>query len=126
MGGLTSSSNHVDGGTSRFDKSGRIYHSVCGGCGGNPTGFTSTPGSWSQFNQSSNCNMATFKFELSSIDAVVPAVAPLICILNLLYFKIQVQMEILTYGILNGNLQLIFLQLILHDTRKLYCSTNCY
>ena len=80
MGGLTSSSNHVDGGTSRFDKSGRIYHSVCGGCGGNPTGFTSTPGSWSQFNQSSNCNMATFKFELSSIDAVVPAVAPLICI----------------------------------------------
>jgi len=80
MGGLNSSSNHVDGGTSRFDKSGRIYHAVCGGCGGNPTGFTSTTGSWSQFNQSSNCNMATFKFELSSIDAVVPAVAPLICI----------------------------------------------
>ena len=30
MGGMNSSSNHVDGGTSRFDKSGRIYHAVCG------------------------------------------------------------------------------------------------
>ena len=87
MGGLTSSSNHVDGGTSRFDKSGRIYHAVCGGCGGNPTGFTSTPGSYQQFNQSANCNMATFKFELSSIDAVVPAVAPLICIPQPVFFQ---------------------------------------
>ena len=45
MGGLTSSSNHVDGGTSRFDKKGRIYHAVGGACGGNNFGFTSTPGS---------------------------------------------------------------------------------
>jgi gliding motility-associated-like protein len=72
MGGMTSSSNHVDGGTSRFDKAGRIYHAVCGACGGNPTGFTSTPGSWSPTNPSNNCNMATFKFELNTIDAVLP------------------------------------------------------
>ena len=25
---------HVDGGTSRFDKNGVVYQSVCGGCGG--------------------------------------------------------------------------------------------
>lgn len=80
MGGVTSSYNHVDGGTSRFDKSGRIYHAVCGACGGNAHGFTSTPGSWSPTNQSSNCNMATFKFELSTIDAIAAAINPDICI----------------------------------------------
>lgn len=80
MGGLNSSSNHVDGGTSRFDKSGRIYHAVCGACGGNNFGFTTTPGSFAEENLSSNCNMAVFKFELSSIEAAAAQPAPLICI----------------------------------------------
>ena len=80
MGGLTSSSNHVDGGTSRFDKSGRIYHAVCGACGGNDFGFTSTPGSWSPQNPSPNCNMAVFKFDLSTLDAIFAQPSPLICI----------------------------------------------
>ncbi|NBV67353.1 MAG: PKD domain-containing protein [Flavobacteriia bacterium] len=80
MGGLTGSSNHVDGGTSRFDKNGRIYHAVCGACGGNNFGFTSTPGSWSPQNPSPNCNMAVFKFELSTLDAVISQPSPLICI----------------------------------------------
>ena len=80
MGGLTSSSNHVDGGTSRFDKSGRIYHAVCGACGGNSFGFTSTPGSWSPQNPSPNCNMAVFKFDLSTLDAIFAQPSPLICI----------------------------------------------
>jgi gliding motility-associated-like protein len=79
MGGVTSSSNHVDGGTSRFDKSGRIYHAVCGACGGNDFGFTSTPESWSPNNPSPNCNLAAFKFELSTIDAIVAEPEPLIC-----------------------------------------------
>ncbi len=87
MGGMTGSHNHVDGGTSRFDKSGRIYHAVCGACGGNPNGFTSTPGSWSPTNESSNCNMATFKFELSSIDAAAAQPEPLICIPQSVYFQ---------------------------------------
>ena len=80
MGGLNSSSNHVDGGTSRFDKAGRIYHAVCGACGGNPTGFTTTVGAYSPTNQSSNCNMAVFKFELSTIEAVVSNPDPLVCL----------------------------------------------
>jgi gliding motility-associated-like protein len=80
MGGLTGSSNHVDGGTSRFDKNGRIYHAVCGACGGNNFGFTSTPGSWSPQNPSPNCNMAVFKFELSTLNAVISQPSPLICI----------------------------------------------
>lgn len=80
MGGVTSSNNHVDGGTSRFDKSGRIYHAVCGACGGSPNGFTTTPGVWSPLNPSPNCNLAAFKFELSTIEALVTIPNPIICI----------------------------------------------
>ena len=80
MGGVTSSANHVDGGTSRFDKKGRIYHAVCGGCGGNANGFTTTPGVVSQQNQSSNCNLAAFKFDLGIIESIISAPAPFICI----------------------------------------------
>lgn len=64
IGGFSSSSNHVDGGTSRFDKSGAVYHAVCAACYGNPNGFVSTPGAWSTTNKSPNCNMAAFKFQL--------------------------------------------------------------
>ncbi|MCR9172398.1 MAG: PKD domain-containing protein [bacterium] len=76
------SDEHVDGGTSRFDKSGRIYHAVCGGCGGNSNGFTTTPGAWSPANGSSNCNLAAFKFELNQIDALISVPNTTICIPN--------------------------------------------
>ena len=59
---------HVDGGTSRFDKQGRIYQAVCAGCGGSSS-FPTTPGAYSQTNNSSNCNLAVFK-----IDFEIPAV----------------------------------------------------
>lgn len=64
MGGNNSSSNHVDGGTSRFDKSGAVYHAVCAACAGNDYGFTTTSGAFSTSNPSPNCNMAVFKFQL--------------------------------------------------------------
>lgn len=79
FGSLNSSSNHVDGGTSRFDKNGNIYHAVCGGCGGMTNGFTTTPGAYSTTNNSSNCNLAVFKFELGIIQALVSVTDPLIC-----------------------------------------------
>lgn len=56
------SHEHVDGGTSRFDRRGRIYESVCAGCGGN-SDFPSTPGAWSPTNNSPNCNNGVFKFD---------------------------------------------------------------
>lgn len=83
MGGLNSSpgsSPHVDGGTSRFDKNGSIYHAVCGSCGSSTTGFTTTPGVWSPTDQSQNCNLAAFKFELSKIEAIVSDPDPVICL----------------------------------------------
>jgi gliding motility-associated-like protein len=81
-GTVNLSDEHVDGGTSRFDKSGRIYHAVCGGCGGNSNGFSTTPGSFSPNNGSSNCNLAAFKFELNQIDAIVSIPNTVICIPN--------------------------------------------
>ena len=53
---------HVDGGTSRFDKDGIVYQAVCAGCGGT-NGFPTTPGVWSNTNNSSNCNLGVFKID---------------------------------------------------------------
>ena len=61
LGGNTSS-EHVDGGTSRFDKNGIVYQSVCGGCGGN-SDFPTTPDAWSATNNSFNCNNLIYKFD---------------------------------------------------------------
>ena len=61
--GGAQSSEHVDGGTSRFDRRGIIYQSVCAGCGGHDD-FPTTPGVWSNINgSSSGCNNAVFKFD---------------------------------------------------------------
>jgi gliding motility-associated-like protein len=57
---------HVDGGTSRFDKNGVVYQSVCGGCGGH-SDFPTTPGAWSDQNLSTNCNNLLFKFDFELI-----------------------------------------------------------
>jgi len=62
-GGL--SLEHVDGGTSRFDKSGIIYQSICESCGGNDD-MPSTPTAWSTQNGSTNCNNAVVKFTFNS------------------------------------------------------------
>ncbi len=73
--GGNSSKTHVDGGTSRFDKYGIVYHAVCSGCQfGNTTGqatsdFPTTSRAKSRLNRSGNCNNAAFKFDLSSLRA---------------------------------------------------------
>lgn len=59
---------HVDGGTSRFDKHGIVYHSVCASCFGDSS-FPTTEGAWSETNGSSGCNNAFFKFDLASLRA---------------------------------------------------------
>lgn len=64
--GDANAGEHVDGGTSRFDKFGVVYQSVCGGCGGNST-FPTTPDAWSNLNLSTNCNNLVFKFDFELI-----------------------------------------------------------
>lgn len=58
---------HVDGGTSRFDKSGIVYQSVCGGCGNNSDFPTYPANVVSSTNNSSNCNNLVFKFQFDII-----------------------------------------------------------
>lgn len=62
--GGTISDDHVDGGTSRFDKNGIIYQSICASCGPSTTDFPTTPTAYATRDLSSNgCNNALFKFD---------------------------------------------------------------
>lgn len=67
FGGGTSF-EHVDGGTSRFDKRGLMYQAVCAGCGGN-SDFPVTPNAFATSNGAAlGCNNAALKlaFQLES------------------------------------------------------------
>ncbi len=69
------SHEHVDGGTSRFDKRGVVYQSVCAGCGGY-SDFPTTPDAYCRTNNGKRpnnpnlggCNNALFKFSLNTSD----------------------------------------------------------
>ena len=65
FGAGSPSLEHVDGGTSRFDKRGVVYQSVCGGCGASST-FPTTATAWSKTNNSNNCNNAIFKIDFQT------------------------------------------------------------
>lgn len=74
------SDEHVDGGTSRFDKSGVVYEAVCAGCGSNDD-FPTTPGAWSNTNNSTNCNLGVFKFDISQFSAIIDPLSPVpVCV----------------------------------------------
>ncbi len=64
--GGNQSQEHVDGGTSRFDKNGIVYQSVCAGCQNNDD-FPTTTGAWSQVNNSTGCNNGIFKFDFEIV-----------------------------------------------------------
>ncbi|MBK5286221.1 MAG: PKD domain-containing protein [Bacteroidia bacterium] len=67
--GGPNTNEHVDGGTSRFDKGGTIYQSVCAGCPGN-SNFPTTVGAWSNTNNSPNCNNGVIKMSFGLINIV--------------------------------------------------------
>ncbi|MGY3091363.1 gliding motility-associated-like protein [Hymenobacter sp. UYAg731] len=61
---------HVDGGTSRFDKRGVVYQAVCASCSSN-LGFPLPPGAgtYTVRNGSSNCNNGAFKMNFEVLQA---------------------------------------------------------
>ena len=76
FGGPTSA-EHVDGGTSRFDRRGTCYQSVCAGCGGNSDfPIKPNPGAWSATNNSANCNNGVFKFDFEAPLVIASFNAP--------------------------------------------------
>ena len=74
--GTSSSMVHVDGGTSRFDKRGIVYHAVCASCNLDDSSFPTTPGAWAEKNGSRGCNNAAFKFDLASLNARIRTNTP--------------------------------------------------
>jgi gliding motility-associated-like protein len=77
--GGNQSGDHVDGGTSRFDKRGIIYQSVCASCppGNTPiSDFPVTPGAAFTTNVSPRCSNASFKFDLQLSDFIDAEFAP--------------------------------------------------
>lgn len=69
MGG-NQSDEHVDGGTSRFDKNGVVYQSVCAGCWGRSDfPFPTDMDVWSKYNLSTKCNNLVFKFDFQLIPS---------------------------------------------------------
>lgn len=87
--GGNSSGDHVDGGTSRFDKKGIVYQAVCASCGiSNTQDFPTTPGVWGTINNSTNCNLGVFKMDLATLvsEASIDTV-PFYCINDTVRFK---------------------------------------
>lgn len=74
-------SEHVDGGTSRFDPDGVVYQAICASCADVNTpqssSFPATPGAYSATKGSpgTNCNLGALKiaFNLGSVDAEAQA-----------------------------------------------------
>ncbi|MEO6134172.1 MAG: PKD domain-containing protein, partial [Ginsengibacter sp.] len=75
--------DHVDGGTSRFDRNGVIYQAICANCGRNVP-FPGNPGSWSPTNLGNaggKCNLGMLKIEMnftgvrSGVQASIDGVA---------------------------------------------------
>ena len=70
FGQVGGAADHVDGGTSRFDRDGVIYQAICANCkyGGNQA-FPTTPGAWATTNPSPQCNLAMVKiaFNLAGV-----------------------------------------------------------
>ncbi|MEZ4739648.1 MAG: gliding motility-associated C-terminal domain-containing protein [Flavobacteriales bacterium] len=69
------SPEHVDGGTSRFDRRGRVYQSVCAGCQDNDD-FPTSPGAWSATNNSTGCNNGVLKFDFDAPLVIAAFTAP--------------------------------------------------
>lgn len=66
--GGDNSDDHVDGGTSRFDKNGVIYHSVCASCGSPTNDFPTSNSAYStRDNSNGGCNNALFKIDFEIV-----------------------------------------------------------
>jgi len=84
-----SGQEHVDGGTSRFDKKGIIYQAVCASCGGG-NAFPTTSGAYATNNGSNNCNLGVLKYDLVTLIAEADIDGPAeVCINDSLQFENQ-------------------------------------
>ena len=86
-GNVYGGSDHVDGGTSRFDKLATLYQSVCASCSQSDD-FPTTQNAWSRHNNSNNCNNAIFCFNIHDDFPVAEFIAPPVsCISHDIVFR---------------------------------------
>lgn len=73
--GAAGKSEHVDGGTSRFNPQGEVYQAICASCG-NGQGFPATAGAYATTKGSINCNLGALKiaFNLGAVIAEAEAI----------------------------------------------------
>lgn len=80
--GGTQTDDHVDGGTSRFDKNGVVYQSICGSCPGARTGgaqvsdIPTTPNAVFPSNDSYRCSNTSIKIDFQLKTAVIADFIP--------------------------------------------------
>ncbi|HPI12006.1 MAG TPA: PKD domain-containing protein [Catalimonadaceae bacterium] len=70
---------HVDGGMSRFDKSGTITQAICGCTSGNNFFNRGSIGSYSPTIKSTNCNQSVVKFNLGVLESKFNLAAQIEC-----------------------------------------------
>jgi gliding motility-associated-like protein len=66
FGAYIRGADHVDGGTSRFDPNGFVYHAVCS-CPGFSGDFPTTVGAYDNTNSTSNCEIGVFKIDFDAL-----------------------------------------------------------
>lgn len=89
--GGNSSAEHVDGGTSRFDRAGKIYQAVCAGCGSNDDFPIAPSDAWSPTNNSSNCNLGVAKIDFDLPLVVAGFSAQSVCLPDAVVFENNTQ-----------------------------------
>ncbi len=72
---ISGGADHVDGGTSRFDKLATLYQSVCASCYRSDD-FPTTEYAWSRHNNSNNCNNALFSLNIHDDFPVAEFIVP--------------------------------------------------
>lgn len=60
--GSATATEHVDGGTSRFDRKGKVYQAMCAGCGGD-SNMPIVPANAVSSTNNNNCNLGVFKMD---------------------------------------------------------------
>ena len=81
------SHEHVDGGTSRFDRKGKIYQSMCAGCGANSDMPIFPANAVSPTNNSSNCNNGVFKMDFLIPNVIADFKSETVCSSQSFQFK---------------------------------------
>lgn len=110
----SSGREHVDGGTSRFDRQGRIFQAICAGCGGNSDLPTFPSNAYSTTNNSFNCNLAVTVIDMDLRNAHVKVTPDPMAFcadkaLNLIDSSQNVQEFWIDYG--NGDTAILYDQL---------------